>query len=100
MRLTDSQMSIDTGIAGGSRQVLVLAIRDMEMSLRVTILLGQAKIDDVHLIPTLSNAHQEVVGLNIPVDERLGMNVFNTGDELIGQQQDGLQREFAVAEVE
>ena len=70
------------------------------MSLWVTVLLGQAEIDDVHLITALSNAHQEVVWLYITVDERLGMDIFNTGDELIGQQQDGLQREFAVAEVE
>jgi hypothetical protein len=34
------------------------------------------------------------------VDERLGVNVLNAGDELIGQEKNGLQGEFAVAEVE
>ena len=34
------------------------------------------------------------------MDKRLGMDVFDTGDELVGQQQDSLQRELAVAKVE
>jgi hypothetical protein len=34
------------------------------------------------------------------VNEGFGVDVLDTGDELIGQQKDGLQGEFAVAEVE
>jgi hypothetical protein len=70
------------------------------MGLGVTVLLGQAEIDNVDLVTTLSDAHEEVVRLEITVDEGLGVDVLDTGDELVGQEQDGLQREFAVAEVE
>jgi hypothetical protein len=34
------------------------------------------------------------------VNEGLGVNVFNAGDELIGEEKNGLQGELAVAEVE
>lgn len=34
------------------------------------------------------------------MNERLGMNILDPGDELIGQQQDRFQRELAVAEIE
>jgi hypothetical protein len=36
----------------------------------------------------------------LTVDERFGVDVLDSGDELVGQEQDRLQREFAVAEVE
>jgi hypothetical protein len=34
------------------------------------------------------------------VDEGLGVDVFDAGNELIGEKKDGLQRELAVTEVE
>ena len=93
-------MGIDTRVTSGSRQVLVLTVWDMKVSLGVTVLLGQAKINHIDLVSPLANAHQEVVRLDVPVDERLGMNVLNPRDELIRQQEDGLQGEFAIAKVE
>jgi hypothetical protein len=97
---TDTQVGVDAGVTGGTSQVLVLSVRDVEVSLGITILLGQTKVNDVDLVAALANAHEEVVGLDIAVDERLGMDVLNAGDELIGEEQDGLQGELAVAEVE
>lgn len=97
---TDTEMGVDGGIASSASEVLVLSIRDVEVSLRVTILLGQSKVDNIDLISTFANAHQEVVRLDITVDERLGVDVLNTGDELIRQEENGLQGEFPVAEVE
>jgi len=72
----------------------------VEVSLRVTVLLCKTKVNDVDLVSTLADAHQEVVRLNVAVNERLGVNVLDAGDELIGQEKDGLERELAVAEVE
>ena len=69
------------------------------MGLWVTIFLGQTEIDDVNLVATLADAHEEVVWLDVTVDERLRVDVLNTGNELIGEQKNGLQRELAVAEV-
>lgn len=100
MKRTDTQVGVDGGITGRASQVLVLPVWDVEVGLRVTVLLGQTEIDHVDLVTTLADAHEEVVGLDITVDERLGVDVLDAGDELVGQEQDSLQGELAVAEVE
>ena len=93
-------MGVDGGITSSSGQVLVLPIRDVEVRLWVTVFLGQTEIDDIDLVAALADTHEEVVRLDITVDEGLGMDVLDAGDELIGQQKNGLQGELAVAEVE
>ena len=93
-------MGVDASITCSARQVLVLTVWDVEVRLRVTVLLSKTKVNNVDLVTPLSNAHQEVVRLDVAVDEGLGVDVLDTGNELIGQQQDCLQRELAVAEVE
>jgi hypothetical protein len=98
--LTDTQVGVDGGITSGTSQVLVLTVRDVEVSLRVAVLLGQAKVNHIDLVAALADAHEEVVRLDITVDKGLGVNVLDTGDELIGKEQDGLQGKLAVAEVE
>jgi hypothetical protein len=98
--LTDTQVGVDGRIAGSSSQVLVLTVRDVEVRLRVAVLLGQSKIDHVDLVAALANTHEKVVRLDVTVDERLGMDVLDAGDELVGEQENRLEREFAVAEVE
>ena len=77
-------MGVDGGITGCAGQVLVLPVRDVEVGLRVTVLLGQTKIDDIDLVAALADAHEEVVGLDITVDEGLGVDVLDAGDELVG----------------
>ena len=93
-------MCVDRSITGSTGQVLVLSVWDVKVRLWVTVLLGQTEINDIDLVTTLSNAHQEVVRLDITVDEGLGVDVLDTGDELVGEQQDSLQGELAIAEVE
>jgi hypothetical protein len=39
------------------------------VGLWVAVLLGETEIDDVDLVPTFSDAHQEIVGLDITMDE-------------------------------
>jgi hypothetical protein len=41
----------------------------MKVGLGITVLLCQTEINDINLIPTLTDAHEEVVGLDITVDE-------------------------------
>lgn len=98
--LLDAQVGVDGGITSSSGQVLVLPIRDVEVGLGVTVFLGQTEIDDIDLVAALADAHEEVIRLDITVDEGLGVDVLDAGDELIGQQKNGLQGELAVAEVE
>lgn len=93
-------MGVDGSITGGSGKVLVLSVRDVEVRLGVAVLLGQTKVDNVDLVATLTNTHEEVVGLDITVNERLGVDVLDAGNQLISEKQHGLEGEFAVAEVE
>lgn len=97
---TDTQVSIDGGVTGGTSQVLVLSVGNVEVRLGVAVLLSQTEIDDIDLVATLADAHQEVVGLDITVDKGFGVNVLDARDELIRQQEDSLERELAVAKVE
>ena len=76
-------MGVDACITSSTGQILVLTIWDMEVGLRVTVFLGQSKINHVDLVPALSNTHEEIVRLDITVDEGFGMNILNTRDELI-----------------
>ena len=78
-------MSVDGRITGSSGQVLVLTVWNVEVRLRVTVFLCQSKVDDVDLISTLPNPHQEIVRLDITMDEGLGVDVLDAGDELIGE---------------
>lgn len=68
-RLLNTEMGVDRSITRGTREVLVLSVRDVEVSLGIAVLLGETEIDHVDLVTTLANAHQEVVGLDITVDE-------------------------------
>lgn len=78
-------MSVDGGITGSSGQILVLTVWNVEVRLWVTVFLCQAEIDDIDLVSTLPNPHEEVVRLDITVDKRLGVDVLDTGNELIGE---------------
>jgi hypothetical protein len=98
--LFNTQVRVDGGVTSSTSQVLVLTIRDVQVSLGVTVLLGETEIDNVDLVATLANTHQEIVRLNVTVDKVARVDVLDTGDQLIGKEQDGLQRELAVAEVE
>lgn len=98
--LLNTQMGVDGGITGSTSQVLVLSVGDVEVSLGVAVLLGETEIDDIDLVTPLADAHEEVVGLDITVDEGLGVDVLDAGDELVGQEQDSLEGELSVAEVE
>lgn len=97
---TDAQVSVDGGIPGRSGEVLVLSVGNVEVRLGVTVLLGETKVDNIDLVATLADTHEEVVGLDVTVDEGLGVDVLDAGDKLICQQENGLERELAVAEVE
>lgn len=97
---TDTQVSVDGGVTGGTSQVLVLSVGNVEVRLGVAVLLSQTEIDDIDLVATLADTHQEVVGLDITVDKGFGVNVLDARDELVGKQENSLERELAVAEVE
>ena len=117
--LLDTQVSVDGGVAGSSSEILVLSVRDMKMGLGVTELLGETEIDDIDLIASLSDAHEEVVGFDIAMNEISRVDIFDTRNlwqngvrkenkkeeatkdyQLISKEENGLETKFAVTEVE
>lgn len=55
--LTDSKMCVYGGISCCARQVLVLPVRDMLVCAGITVLFGQAKVNDVHQVTLLAKPH-------------------------------------------
>lgn len=80
--LTDADVCVDAGIARSSGQVLVLAVRDVQLCPRVAVSFRESEVDDVHQIPPLSQSHQEVVRFYVPVDEVPGMDELDPTDLL------------------
>jgi hypothetical protein len=99
-RLLNTQMSIDRSVPCGTSQVLVLPVGDMQVSLGVSVFLGETEINDIDLIASFPNAHEEIVRLDISVDKVSRVNVFDSRDELVGEEKDSLEGEFSVTEVE
>jgi len=65
-----------------SRQTFVLTERDVLLRRRVDVLFGETKVDDVDdmLLPVGVPSNQEVLGLDVPVDEVLGVDIFYPRD--------------------
>jgi hypothetical protein len=73
-------MSVDRSVTSSSSQVLVLAVRDVKVSLGITVLLCETEIDNVDLVSTFTDTHEEVVGFDISVNEVSRVNVFDSRD--------------------
>lgn len=50
------------------------------MRFGISILLGKTKIDDIDLIASLPNSHQEVVWLDVSMNKVSGVYIFDTRD--------------------
>mmetsp|Transcript_66791 Transcript_66791/g.173749 ORF Transcript_66791/g.173749 Transcript_66791/m.173749 type:complete len:208 (-) Transcript_66791:54-677(-) len=98
--LLDAEVRVHARVPGSACQVLALAVRDMLLGLGVPVLFGKPEIDDVHLVCLLAQADEEVVGLDVAMDEVLGVDVLHAVDHLVREHQDRLQAELPVAETE
>lgn len=78
--LTDAQVGVDGGVAGSASQILVFPVGDMLVGSGIAVFLRQAKVNDVDQVAFLPQAHEEVVGFHVPVDEVLGVDVLNAAD--------------------
>lgn len=78
--LLDTEMGVNGGVSRGTRQVLVLSVRDVQVGLWVPVLFGQTEIDHVDLVAALADSHQKVIGLDVSMDKVSRVNVFDTGD--------------------
>ena len=77
---TNAQMRVDAGVSGCPREILVFPVGNVLMRTGITILLGQAKVNDVDQVPFLPQAHEKVVRFDITMDEVLGMDILNSTD--------------------
>ena len=73
-------MSVDGGITSSTSQVLVLPVGDVQMGLGVTEFLCETKIDNVNLVTAFADAHQEIVGFDIAVNEITRVDVLDARD--------------------
>ena len=79
-------MGFDRSITGFTSEVVVLIVWHVYAVHGVAVLRGQTKIDNVDLVATLSDTHEEVVRLDISVDEVLVVDGFDKRDELLCQE--------------
>jgi hypothetical protein len=63
----------------------------------VEVLLTAAEVDDEDLVLLLGESNQEVIGVDVVVDQALGVHPLNTFEHLVGDDEDGLEREAALA---
>ena len=93
-------MRVQTGIPGRTRQTLIVSERYMLIGPWVFVPLGQAVIDDVHVVLPLANADQVVVRLDISMKETTRVNVLDPLNQLVGQHEHRVQRKLAMTVVE
>jgi hypothetical protein len=55
-----------------------MARHNVNMCVWISVLLGEAKIDQVDDVGVISNANQYISGLQVPVNEVASMNVLKT----------------------
>ena len=70
--LLNAQVCVDGRIAGRAGEVLIFPVRDVDVGLGVAVLLGQAKVNDVHLIMDAGGEAQWGVS-KLEVDRQGGM---------------------------
>ena len=75
-------MSVYTHVSGGAGETLVFPIRDVFVCLRVDVLFGQAKVDDVYYILVGSRVapEEEVLWLNVTVYQVFAVHILNSCD--------------------
>ena len=78
--LTVVHVHIDAIVADGPVSVDRDTLRDVNTRRRMAVPLRKAKVDNVDLVPATANAHKEVVGLDIAVDEVPRVNVLHAGN--------------------
>jgi hypothetical protein len=78
--LFDAKVRVDGRVPSGSSQILVLAIGNVQVRFRIAVFFRKTKVDDVDLVAALTYSHEEVVWLDVAMDERFCVDVFNSGD--------------------
>ena len=97
--LFDTDVSVDTGISGGTCEGFSVLVLDV-LSIGRHELLGETEIDDENSVGVLSSSDGEVIRLDISVDDSSGVDVLDSLDHLLGNHENCLQGELSGAVVE
>ena len=91
-RLLHPQMRVDRRIPRRPCQLLVVPVRDVLAGLRLPVTLRETEVYDVDDVLRffLSEAHQEVVGFDVSVEEVVRVQEFDALQDLIREHQHGL----------
>ncbi len=92
-------MGVDRGIPGSTSEVLSLTVGNV-LAVTLDVALGQAEVQDEDLVGGLIEAHAEVIGLNVPMDEVPVVDVLDPRDHLVDEDENGLEGELAEGLVE
>ena len=91
--LLDSQVGINGGISSSSSEVLPLSVGNVSPVL-LDVSLGKSEIEQEDLVRSLVQSNAEIVWLDVSVKEMPGMNILNSLDHLIHQDQNSFQGEL------
>ena len=95
--LLDTLVCVDGGISCSASQVLAILVGDV-LTLAILVALGQTEIDDVDIVTSrVSSSNQEIIGLDIPMNDPLFMDLLNASDELACDHEHSLQVKIALA---
>jgi len=84
-------VGVDRLVSLGPGQVLVLSVGDVLLRLRVSVFFLEAEIYDMDHILFFTQAYQEVIRLDIPVEKVLRVHIFDPIDHLILQHDHSLE---------
>lgn len=90
-------MIVDACIALGTAKGNVRATLIL---LGLSVLLRKTKVDGVQQVALPAYPHQEIVRLDVTMEVAFGVDVFDPGNGLIGDEKDGLERKLRGAVVE
>mmetsp|Transcript_70193 Transcript_70193/g.137868 ORF Transcript_70193/g.137868 Transcript_70193/m.137868 type:complete len:128 (+) Transcript_70193:502-885(+) len=91
--LLDAHVCVDARVPSGAGQWRSLRIHIVHQSLLVPVALGKPEINDVHDTGLVAEAHDEVVGLDVSVDQAPGVAPLQPVEHLIPEHQHGLHGE-------
>lgn len=69
-------MRVQTGVAGGARQGLVVFEGDVAAGFWVFVALGEAEVDDIDDVLVFARANEEIIGFDISVEEAILVHEF------------------------
>lgn len=75
--LLHTEMGVDGGVSCCASEVFVLTVGDVQVRFGIAVFLRKTKVDDIHLVAALANAHEKVVRFDVSMNKGLGVYVFD-----------------------